>query len=59
MTYLTLAVLCKIEVVQISYFTHGELKLSLLLEVTCPDVDRNVNTVSCLRLITIILLAQQ
>jgi hypothetical protein len=34
----------KIEVVQTSYFTHGELELSLLLEVTSPDADRNVKS---------------
>jgi hypothetical protein len=42
---------CKIAVVQTGYFTrilHEELKLRLLLEVTCPGVDRNVKTTQLL-----------
>jgi hypothetical protein len=36
--------LYKIVVVQTCYFTREELKLRLLLEVTSPDVDRNVKS---------------
>jgi hypothetical protein len=33
--------LCKIAVVQTGYLTREELKLRLLLEVTCPGVDKD------------------